>query len=310
MSNYKYILEPYKGLNTRYTCPNCGKANGFVRYIDASTGNHLRSTVGRCNRENSCGYHYTPKQYFTDNNISFNTPQPDVNKLRHVTPHKKPVSFIDVDIFKNSLATDDTNCLVKYLKSIFGNDITHQLISKYYIGSSSHWFGATVFWQVDTLNKVRTGKIMLYSPVTGKRVKEPYNHVNWVHRVSKLPDFNLQQCFFGEHLIKDNHGKPIALVESEKTAIIASAYLPEFIWLAAGSINNIGIDKIEPLKGRQVCLFPDADSYARWSKKANEFSSAINVNVSTLLETKCTKEEKLKGLDIADFLIKFKHKDF
>lgn len=42
---------------------------------------------------------------------------------------------------------------------------------------------------------------MLYNPTTGKRIKEPYNHVTWVHSVLHKEDYNLKQCFFGEHLL-------------------------------------------------------------------------------------------------------------
>jgi hypothetical protein len=75
---------------------------------------------------------------------------------------------------------------------------------------------------------------MLNNPTTGKRIKEPFNHINWAQKVLKEPEYELKQCFFGEQLI--DKSKPVAIVESEKTAVIASGYLPQFIWLAAGSI--------------------------------------------------------------------------
>ena len=28
---------------------------------------YLSDSVGKCNRLNKCGYHYTPRQYFADN---------------------------------------------------------------------------------------------------------------------------------------------------------------------------------------------------------------------------------------------------
>ena len=37
-------------------------------YIDTENNNqYLSERVGKCNRLDKCGYHYTPKQYFTDN---------------------------------------------------------------------------------------------------------------------------------------------------------------------------------------------------------------------------------------------------
>jgi uncharacterized protein (DUF427 family) len=73
-----------------------------------------------------------------------------------------------------------------------GRDVTVELLRKYPIGTSKYWKGATVFWQIDTHGKVRTGKIMLYSPTTGKRVKEPHNLIHWVHKAIKQPNFELK----------------------------------------------------------------------------------------------------------------------
>ncbi|WP_368229506.1 PG0870-related protein, partial [Bacteroides caccae] len=63
MSNYS--LQKYKGTATRHTCPNCGDKRSFTCYVDES-GMPLHPSVGRCNHESSCGYHYTPKEYFHD----------------------------------------------------------------------------------------------------------------------------------------------------------------------------------------------------------------------------------------------------
>ena len=34
MSTHRFILEPYKGIATRHTCPECHKKRSFARYID------------------------------------------------------------------------------------------------------------------------------------------------------------------------------------------------------------------------------------------------------------------------------------
>lgn len=312
MNEHKYILEPYKGMNTRYRCPSCQQRDKtFSRYIDTETGEHIHPSVGRCNRESNCGHHYTPKQYFQDNNISFDTPQPKAYKPRPVTPLPKPVSFIPVEVFKASLnpTAFEVNHFVKFLIDLFGVEVASEQVSLYFIATSKHWNGSTVFWQIDTQGKVRTGKIMLYNPTTGKRVKEPFNHIHWVHKALKQPEFNLKQCFFGEHLLIDKT-KPVAIVESEKTTVIASVYLPQFIWLAVGSLTNLNAEKSSILKGRTVTLFPDLNGFEKWSSKAKELSHLAIFTVSDLLERKATDAERKQGFDLADYLIKFNYKEF
>ena len=68
MNTYRFTLEKYRGLSTRYTCPQCGRKHTFTRYIDTENNNqYLSDNVGKCNRLDKRGYHYTPKQYFADN---------------------------------------------------------------------------------------------------------------------------------------------------------------------------------------------------------------------------------------------------
>jgi hypothetical protein len=313
MTEHKYILEPYKGMNTRYRCPapNCGKGKTFSLYRDTETGEHIHPTVGRCNRESSCGYHFTPKQYFQDNNISFDKPQLKAYKPRSIAPQSKPVSFIPFEVFQDSLnpTAFETNHFVQFLINLFGVEVASQLVSRYFIATSKHWNGATVFWQIDTQGKVRTGKIMLYSPTTGKRVKNLELPVYWVHKALKQPEFELRQCLFGTHLLIDKT-KPVAIVESEKTAVIASVYLPQFIWVAVGSLTNLNAEKCSILKGRTVTLFPDLNGFEKWSSKAKELSHLANFTVSELLERKASEAEKKQGFDLADYLIKFNYKAF
>lgn len=307
---HRYILEPYKGVASRYNCPRCDNKNVFTRYIDIETGQYISVQVGRCNRESKCGYHYKPKQYFEDHHLPENIYR--TIKSHQVTSmgfKKKAISFIDPAVYKASLKGYDDNCLVSYLVRLFGYNKTDELTHKYSIGTSKYWNGATVFWQIDKFGKIRTGKIMLYNPNNGKRVKEPFNHITWVHRALKIDNFELQQCLFGEHLLNE-HSKPVAIVESEKTAIIASVYFPEFIWLATGSISNLTIEKCRILKGRYVVLFPDIKGYQKWHHKASELSAITKIVTSDFLEQKATFEEQNQGLDLADYLVRFNYQDF
>jgi hypothetical protein len=118
-------------------------------------------------------------------------------------------------------------------------------------------------------------------------------------------DFKLNQCLFGEHLLKQYPHKPVAIVESEKTAIIASAHDDSCVWLASGSISNLNARICKPLKGRRVKLYPDLGAYDKWKAKARKLERQIKglrFAISDELERRATNEDRKKGMDISDFL--------
>lgn len=237
-------------------------------------------------------------------------------------------SIIPMDLLKKSMLIEQdvssirkSNRFVEFLANLFGPEITHQLINKYLIGTSKYRFrnkhfpdyesqsGATIFWLMDSEKQLRSGKIMLYDAINGKRIKEPFNHITWVHTVLKRSDYRFKRCFFGEHLLIDQ-SKPVAIVESEKTAIIASIYLPQFIWLAVGGKDYLSYEICRILKGRSVSLFPDLKAYDYWVEKANRFSDIGFFQVSDLLQLNATDVEREQGLDLADYLLRFNYKEF
>jgi hypothetical protein len=305
-------LQKYKGLSTRHTCPECGHKQSFTLYLDGNTNEPIHRTVGKCNRESKCGYHYTPKQYFLDN--------PDVQKSSHYnsnitnvdlrsTPSplgRAGVGSIHFSYVERS-ASYNSN-FVRFLCEILTDKQIHFIGENYALGATK--IAEVIFWQIDFNGKVRTGKIMQYNPESGRRLKHESGAIDWVHNKLKktkhLPeDFNLQQCFFGEHLLKLYPDKTVAIVESEKSALIASAIFSELVWLGAGSINGLSIEKCQVLKNRNVILFPDLNAFDKWSEKAIQIEKHCNckVSISTILEDIATPEAKAKGLDVADFMI-------
>lgn len=329
MNHPRYTLQPYHGLTTRHTCPSCRKPKEFTRYIDTQTGQYLADHVGRCNREDKCRYHYTPKQYFEEQK-SLPNPKPPTktsspqkpippapaHSLEGAEQHPQTPGIIPFGIFRESLQNYPNNNFIEYLNLLFDADVVRQLIERFYIGTSKHWPGAALFWQIDVNYRVRAGKIMLYHSQTGKRVKEPYNHITWIHSIVKIKNYSLSQCFFGEHQLKhEPKDKPVAIVESEKTAIIASAYLPQFIWIATGGKNgckwkDFTVCKI--LLGRKVILFPDlGEAFSKWQTSADILRRyGINVTVSDLLERKAADTDRQNGLDLADYLTRFDLREF
>ena len=114
------------------------------------------------------------------------------------------------------------------------------------------------------------------------------------------------QCLFGEHLLKMYPDKVVALVESEKSALIASGVYPEYIWLATGGKSQLSIDKLKVLKGRTVIMFPDVDGYEYWKNKAKDVEViGCKVVVSDLLENNATDEDRANKIDLADWLVRY-----
>ncbi|MFC2080370.1 DUF6371 domain-containing protein [Bacteroidota bacterium] len=265
-------------------CP-CGKSNNDGKFVPF---------VGY----DDCGYCHSCGEVF----------YPDTeNNRQGLIIHPKPlqVSYVPVEYFNKSLNSYHNDNLTYYLRHKFGSEITERLMESYFINGSTVWKGATIFWQIDIQGKIRTGKIMLYNPNTGRRVKEPA-HIDWVHNKLNLPEFDLVQCLFGEHLLAKDTKKPVGIVESEKTAIIASAILPELIWLATGGKDSLTINKCKVLKGRDVILFPDLNAYDMWLKKAldlGKFITGARFTVSDLLDKNTSISEKNMGWDLADFLL-------
>jgi hypothetical protein len=215
---------------------------------------------------------------------------------------------MDMGIVEKTLCQYENNNFVLWLRKRLGADAANEAFRRYRVGTSKHWQGATTFPQIDMEGRVRGIKIMLYDGE--HRVKDKVDGqypITWVHRALKLPDFNLTQCLFGEHLLSGNN-KPVAIVESEKSAVVASIYMSDYVWLATGGKQNFGLieEAAGQLQGRKVILFPDLGATADWKSKAQELRSKckIDIYVSDWLEQVATEQGREQGLDIADFLLR------
>ncbi|ANH83552.1 hypothetical protein A8C56_23555 [Niabella ginsenosidivorans] len=283
MSDLKFDKNRYRAKQ----CP-CGRSNRDGKFTPY-TG---YDTAGYCH---SCGQTFLPDQ------INGQPLFPEGNK-------KKPdaVTYIDKNLMHRTLTGDDN--FTSWLQRIFPANQVAWLVRRYNIGTSKHWPGATVFWQVCRNNIVRGGKIMVYDPTTGRRNKQKFT---WVHKLANIPNYELRQHLFGLHLMDEN--KPVAVVESEKSAIVCSMYFPDLVWMACGGLQGLTTEKLRPVRACRIILFPDANGFDTWNKKADEIRAALpgtHIAVSGLLEKKCTPTEKQAGLDIADFLLKTPWADF
>lgn len=242
---------------------------------------------------------YTSKQckYFnTNESVTIN----DVKTIEQ--PQASIPSFHSLDVL-NEMYIDNyrPDNLTEYLKTKFTPYEVYTATQNYFLtGTNYFWSNATVFWQIDNKEQIHAGKVMLYNAVTGKRIKEPCNCINWLHKAVNETDFTLSQCLFGLHRVNEDYQKTIAIVESEKTAIIMSIILPEFIWMATGSKSNFKIQLLKPIKKRSIVAFPDKGELINWERKAAEFNKlGYKIAVSKIIEN----TEFNNGFDLADYYL-------
>lgn len=332
---HKFVLEPYRGRRTRHTCPGCNKPYQFTRYIDTETGQHVAPHVGKCNRLNKCAYHYPPADYFRDNphlNDRDNWRESEAYKTAYKppTPPAPPVDYIPSSFVDQSRAHYDKNNFLRYLVKLFGEDKAYQLAERYKLGTSKHFKNhggySVLFWLIDIENRVCRAKPMAYNPETGKRIKRPAHgvHIWGKHGYYKCPpdrdpvgdiskqllgnyNANTKACFFGEHLLTAAPSAPVAIVESEKTAVIMAGINPKPIWIATGGAQGASWTDREVfrvLEGRKVVLYPDLGMTHEWEEKAKILNTVCRASVSRLLEDKAPEKDRREGYDIADYFIK------
>ena len=224
------------------------------------------------------------------------------------------------------------NNLFHFFSGRFGEELSDNLFKLYKVGTSKFWINdggrAAVFPFIDYWGNFREAKIVAYNPYTGKRIKkgEPAmietkcgyitdltSDKVWMSGNYMIKDRKavLEPCFFGEHLLSD--AKNVAIVESERSALIASIYLPKFTWLATGGKNGckwMDENVFQVLSGKDVTLFPRIGSYNDWNQVRGKMSKyGIEVKTSDYLESIATAKEKEKRLDIADFLLRADHEN-
>ena len=283
--------------------------HSFTYYVDDNE-EPLDPNCGRCDHESRCGYHYTPADFFRDHPKDPLAKKHFVPKMQTIPLMPKPLCTLPFRYVQQSASYNST--FVRFLCSLFDRDVLdsptiRRLGELYALGATKD--RAVIFWQIDLRGRVRSGKIMRYGD-DGHRIKNDGGGADWVHarliRDKRLPpDWQLTQCLFGEHLLNwsTNRDKVVAIVESEKSALIGAACFPDYLWLATGGKSQLSVDKMKALSGRTVILFPDVDGYHEWKEKAKELIFC-KVTVSDVLEKNATDAERAAKIDIADWLIR------
>lgn len=338
MNEYRYTLDKS---SRKFICPACHKKR-FVRYIDTYTNEYLPEQYGRCDREADCRYHLNPYSdgYAKLINEKENG-KPTNYKYRNFIynkPEIKPESqiiYFDPDTFKQTLK------LKWYEKNVFIQNLLYNIpypfnvsdiekvIGMYGLGTITEGYmaGAVTFPFIDKDKNVRTVQVKQFDK-ENHTINTNFLHAiiekDYIRNKKELPEWlrlylkneKKVSCLFGEHLLSKYPNNRIALVEAPKTAVYGTLYFgfPEnennLLWLAVYNKSSFSFDKIISLKGRFVYVFPDlskeGNTFKEWKEKADEFEQRLNgteFKVFDLLEKIASEADKIKGYDIADFLI-------
>ena len=102
----------------------------------------------------------------------------------------------------------------------------------------------------------------------------------------------------------------IAIVESEKSAVILSEKFTDFVWLSCGGLQSFRPELLSPLVNYKVIIFPDTDptgdAFRQWSQVATEaqrlYKFHYPLRISRLLEDHASPEQKQRKIDLVDYL--------
>ena len=241
-------------------------------------------------------------------------------------------------MWRKALSVESQFCRAVVASGYLTNEQMRRAARRYRLGATKN--GGVIFWQMDAEGVIYDGKVMYYREDCHR---DKLHHPTWVstllthrHHWPDADRLTTRHCFFGTHLLErrrtteqrgrksnlfsgrknslfcESGERGIAVVESEKSAVILSELFPHYLWLATGGMGNVQPDSFRPLRGHRVVLFPDTDpdgtAYRRWYEAAQTvmqqpfWEGSPPITVSPLLELHATPKQKAAKIDIVDFI--------
>lgn len=216
---------------------------------------------------------------------------------------EKDAAIIPDSIVSRYLDLTREDQLRAYLNDILDPLVLEGVWNDYQVGVAQD--GRPVFFYFDRAGRCRNGKIMRFTP-DGHRDRETDGSILSVPYLLKRKhifpeDLNFDTILYGEHLLTRYTDKPIALVESEKSALICTAVNPEFVWLATGGVSYNMDRAVALLSGRGVRVFPDADAFDAWSKVFTRKDGFVVSDFTARLAAE--RGQAWAKCDLADFIL-------
>ena len=304
-----------------YKCFSCGAKGGVVDFLMA----HEKLSYPDAIRW--LGKKYSIETDMTDFNYTPPPPRPTPPPLKMLV---LPMSMVERT---QNAANADTDILIRWIMDMINWDYVQrkrisEVLNDYHVGHGKN--GHTIFWQIDEVNNVRTGKMMKYKS-DGHRDREAPWNFDWIHstlsrhwdaekhEMTDEPPYpyphlynpdRQEPCltFFGMHLLNKYPNATVNIVESEKTAMLmAIAYGNHAtqVWMACGGLEMLSRERMKPIidQSRKVVLYPDRDGIAKWKAKAKQIGyDQIHVDTDPVLKWWCERDGE--KADIADVVVR------
>lgn len=282
-----FVAKPDNSGRWKWKCMACDKKGSdiFAFVAEAENLNPRTDFVEIAKRAASlCGLSYLLRD------DGEQTDRPIAPKPRPIADQKPP-RYLNAEVERMAQEVEQTN-LFTYLCRIWKAEEVRQVMEAYkvgrgyYISAPNSRYNSTAdylisekprrlqnsincnsFPSIDTAGNCHAVKIIPYPTTDHHRLTQEQPDrpaMDWIK-----PEQN-KGAYFGTHLLPLRPTAPVAVVESEKTALIGSLFAPTYIWVATQSkgLLNPNSASVEALKGRELHLFPDADGLQAWSEIA------------------------------------------
>lgn len=256
-----------------------------------------------------------------------------LSKPRTPDPPIEYAPFVPAEMITATESHVKESNLFVWLSSEFGENAALAVLSRYRVGATKHTDGygyrAASFPYLNIAGDCVDCKIFHIDPTTGSRKTAPALmawtdkegrpqelHSTWALAILKKNDKPRQWCNFGDHLLSLDPSAAVCVVESEKTALVASIAYPSRLWVAVGSKNNLSPDRCAPYRGRDIIIYPDRDNIKDkprrsgtgiekgWETLARELAQAgFSVRIDRTVE----RHPGEINDDIADIILRYRH---
>ena len=232
------------------------------------------------------------------------------------SPSPKPIvkaqepvyTYIPNEMMNGLVSVESSLC--RCLMRLFQPEAVEWLAEEYRLGcySMNGLDDYTVFPSIDICGRVCNLKVQHYEtdPASPRFGHCTPNSTYWLASIwrkeGRFPaDAQFRSaCLFGEHLLPRYPSATVALVESPKNALFGALAFPRLTWVATGNKSGLKREVLEPLRGRDVIVFPDRDAIDEWTATLRSMPDLANFTVSEFCRRHAPKEEP--KYDIADYL--------